>query len=869
MGRVLFFQKGESMKSKVSFISTKLKMPAPRKKYIRREALANKLKSLMEYKVTLIQGSAGSGKTTLLTSFIKENSLTSFKWITMDADANVFSFWNYFLEGVKGYLGEEKDNIFSLFESILHKEDIEKIVVILINQLSLAEDFAIVLDDFHNLSDEYLLETIQFFIKNSSNNVHLIIITRERPSIYFGDLIMSGQLLEIGENDLKFSFKEGASFLKDTMNIELESQMIAKINDLAEGWVGGLQLIALTLAYNGDRFIKDIKVLNKYMVEYLSKEILTALSEKEKDFLIKTSILSYFNEYICNQVLGQENSQGVIEKLLEKNLFIIDINDGEAYRYHNIFDEFLRLKFSQLDSNIKSQIHYNAAVVYEKIGDLDESIKHYFAMKDFLKALALIEKMGQNPKGWSYLSQIPLQWVAKNKELILQRFFYHFCNLELNKCNETLQVLGNQAEDSVSKRIFTFATALLEQRYIEVDLNFLVELNKMDLGNVTKAIILLNIAAFLAFQDKYEKALELAGQVMEIESSLNNPYLKFLTYTLMSQIKEELGDLKESKAIYEQTFRFIDENPLLAPLAANNYIGVAGAYLKNFNLDMAEQSLVKASEIISKSNVSFELGYLINLIELKCLAGKTEEARELIKLNVTKLQKNSLYFPLILRQLVYLKADEELLVSFMNILPNYKEQGSLRVEEKLLYVQVLLLQNRAKEALELVDQALEFTSRKKIKVYLIQGLLLKMSILDHLGGRNNREILNVLREAVYYSWDNKIISPYIFQKELAKKYLVLLREERAKELNLKEKSFINELLGVIHHEETPVASLLTDREAEVLSIIASGATNKEIAQTLCISIATVKTHIINIYSKLQVANRVEAVEKAKKEGLLT
>lgn len=853
------------MRNSVSFISTKLKMPAPRKNYIRREALVKKLESVLEYKVSLIQGSAGSGKTTLLTSFIKENSHVSFKWITMDADTNVFSFWYYFLEATKGYLGKEKDNIFTLFESILHKEDIEKIVVILINQLSLAEDFAIVLDDFHHLNDEYLLETIQFFVKNSPDNVHLILLTRERPALYLGELIMSGQLLEIAEDDLKFSFDEGVRFLKDTLNKELDSQMLAKISDLAEGWVGGLQLIALALANNRDGLIKNIKVLNKYIVEYLSREILAALSLGEKDFLIKTSVLSYFNEYICNQVLEQENSQEIIDRLLEKNLFIIDINEGEAYRYHNIFDEFLKLKFSQLDPKLKEQIHCQAAVAYEKISDLDESVKHYFMIENYQEALGVIEKIGQNPKGWSYLSQIPLQLVAKNKELILQRFFYHYCNLELDKCQETLQFLGNQTNDSFSS-IFSFATALLEQRNIEVDLNFLAELNKMELGNITKAIILLNIAAFLALEDKYEKALELAGQVIATDRSSNNPYLRFFALTLISQIKEELGDLKESKEIYEQTFQFIAENPLLAPLAANNYIGVAGIYLKSFNLAMAEQSLEKASQAVKKIHTSLEMAYLINLIELKCLAGKIEDAKEIIKLNASALQKNSLFFPMVFRQLAFLKADSEILDSFINLCSGYREQKSFRVEEKLLYTQVLMLQNKAEEALELVDQVLEFTRRKKIKMHLIQGLLLKMSILDHLGGRNNRQILNLLREAIYYSCENNIISPYIFQKEVVNKHLAQLREERAKDMNLKEKSFLSELLGILHHEKTD--SLLTEREVEVLSVIASGATNKEIAQTLCISIATVKTHIINIYSKLQVANRVEAVEKARKEGLL-
>ncbi|MDW7674930.1 MAG: LuxR C-terminal-related transcriptional regulator [Bacillota bacterium] len=855
------------MKDDLSFISTKLRMPIPRKNYVRREGLFSKLENMMDYKVTLIQGTAGSGKTTLLTSFIKENPLTTYQWITINPDNNLFSFWYYMLEATKVHLGKEKENIFSLFKSIMQKEDIEKLMVILINQLSLADEFAIVLDDFHLVRDEYLLTTIEFFIKNCSSNVHLVLLTRERPALYLGDLIMAGQLLEIGEEEMKFSSAEGRIFLNETLNIDIDSEMTAKISNLAEGWVGGLQLIALAVVNNRDSVINNIKVLNKYVVEYLSREILDSLSQEEKDFLVHTSVLSYFNEAICNQVLEKHNTKEIINRLLDKNLFIIEIDNGEAYRYHNIFDEFLKVKFSQLNCNKKKQIQLKAAQAYEKIGDFDGSIKHYLEIEQFQEALKVIEKIGQNPKGWSYLSQIPLKWVVENKELLLQRFFYHYCNLELEQCRHTLEVLDSKADDQLSKSISTFAKALIEEQNLEVDLNFLEELKNIDLGEVTKAIMLLNTSAFLAIQDKYNKALELAEQVMTIESNIQNPYLKFFALSLMSQIKEELGDLTECRALYGQIFQLIEENPLLDPLAANSYIGITGIYLKSLNLNMAEQSLTKASQIIKSNYSSLERAYLFNLLELKCLTGEVQEAGELLnKLNISRIQENHLYYFAILKYLIFLQTDKELLNNFVELFTDYRKNHILRMDDKLLYARVLFMQEKVVEALELVDQVLEFTRRNRVKVTLIQGLLLKVDILDHIGGKGSREILNLLREAVHYSYSNNIISPYVFQKELVKKYILQLREERNKNLNLKEKSFLNQLVGAFHQDETE--SLLTEREVEVLSVLASGATNKEIAETLCIGVATVKTHIINIYSKLQVANRVEAVEKAKKEGIV-
>lgn len=843
------------MKNRVHFISTKLKMPAPRKNYIPRKALISKLRELMEYKVTLIQGAAGSGKTTLMASYIKETNLTSCKWLTIDAETDVFSFWYYFLEAVKEYLGDEKDQILSMFESILHKEDIEKIIVILINRLSTEDDFAVVLDDFHHIHDEVLLKTIQFFINNSSDNVRLVLLTRESPVLYLGELRMSGRLLEIGNDGLKFSFDEGACFLKDILNVELDSQVIAKINDLAEGWVGGLQLIALALASKQKSFIHDIKGLNKYVIEYLTQEILASLNEQEKDFLINTSILSYFNQRICDEVLEQDNSQEIIDTLLEKNLFIMEIDDGEAYRYHHIFHEFLRQQFCRLNPGSRKKNHHRAALAYEKIGDLDESIKHYLIIEHFQDALAVVEKMGQNPKGWSYLKQIPLQWIAGYKELAWQRFFYHYCHLEFDQCEQLLQVLDGE-----------LAKALLEQRYLKVDHSFFSELDQMNFSLVTKAIILLNISIFLAIQHEHEKALEILGEVMAIENKRSNPYFKVGALTLMSQLKEDQGELKESLEIYEQTLCLIEENPLLAPMAANSLIGMAGIYLKNFNLDLAEQSLAKSRAMIDKSYPILDNAYYITLIELKCLAGEINEAKELFKLKAGDLEKSFLFIHNLFKQLAFIKVDKDVFDRFVQTCAEYTQQNNNRIEDKFILIRVLFLQNKVEEALELADQVLEFTRRNKIKGYLIQGILLKMSVLDSLGSASHREIINLLREAVYYSYDNKIISPYVFEKELVRKYIFRLKEERRKDLNVKERSFVNQLMGMIQQEKTE--SLLTEREIEVLSVLASGATNKQIADTLYISTATVKTHIINIYSKLQVANRVEAVERAKEEGLI-
>ena len=223
------------MNDKIILMSTRLKMPQPRKNYIIREELFSKLDRIDEYSVILVKGCAGSGKTTLITSFANENPMSNLKWIALDESCNnVFLFWNYFIEAVSEYLGRSKQDFISLFDSNLQKSNFEKLITLLINELDNLDDIFIVLDDFYYLTDSFLIHTIEFFLKNVSDNVHLILITRQEPLLYLGAINMEGKLLVIDENDLKLSKEYGMRFLKDTLKLNLNPETLDYINVISE-----------------------------------------------------------------------------------------------------------------------------------------------------------------------------------------------------------------------------------------------------------------------------------------------------------------------------------------------------------------------------------------------------------------------------------------------------------------------------------------------------------------------------------------------------------------------------------------------------------------------------------------------------------
>ncbi|RFM19072.1 hypothetical protein C1147_13675 [Clostridium botulinum] len=168
----------------------------------------------------------------------------------------------------------------------------------------LKRGYFIVFDDYQYIKDEFLNSTLEYLIKYSSTNVHYIFLTREELPLYLGEIRLQGQLLEIEEESLRFSKEENLSFIKNTLNIELAENVIEKIFNISEGWIAGIQLIALALKSRKDNMFSDISVLNKYVIEYLTEEILKQLSEEERNFLVKTSILNYFNMESCNYILN-------------------------------------------------------------------------------------------------------------------------------------------------------------------------------------------------------------------------------------------------------------------------------------------------------------------------------------------------------------------------------------------------------------------------------------------------------------------------------------------------------------------------------------------------------------------------------------
>lgn len=858
------------MSGKIKFISTKLKMPAPRRNFVKRAELFKKLENIADYRVVLVKGVAGSGKTTLLTSFIRDFDQLPFKWLTVESDNNnIFSFWYYFVETVADYLGEMKDEIASLFDAVLQKEDIDRLIEILINQLDGEKQLAIVIDDFHHLEDETLVITIEFFIKHMPDNVHIVILTREDPKIYFSDLIMRGAILYIDDTLLKFSPQEGISFLTDSLELNLNKEVINEINNLCEGWVGGLQLAALACSNRSPKVAEDIKIYNKYALEYLSKEILDSLPEKHRSFLIKTCNLSYFNWDICNKLLSIQNSRKIIQELVDKNLFIICIDEErELYRYHNIFGEFLKLRFSMLDEDEKNELLKRAALIFKEAGDLEESIRLSYCNKDYENMLELLKILEPNYKGWVYLPRIPMQYLKVNLDFVIQLFYYYYYNADYKAIENMVEACRKETEDQNIWRFIKIVKSILVDFDMCTELLTVDEIEQFQVSVTTKSILYLKTAAFYYIKYDLQKALQFIEKAEIPDTKDRNPFVRLTVCSLKCGVKEELGDLSDCERLYSELFEYLDQLKLLSNFKLNYYIGLTGIYIKSFKIEKAEEALLIAGESGYTENLYVDAGYLYNLAEVRILQGKKAEGKRLLQqLLHNDAYRNILYTSGIVKLLIYAGGFTSEFAEKYKKMYEECDPSYLRIEDKLAYAKVLHQEGDWQGALALADEILPVARNQKIKYKLVEAILFKINILNSDEAEDTAETHNLIREAVYYSYENKIISPYIYEGMNLVPFLLKLKEEKLKDLKTNERAFINILLENLKKDGGDPA--LSERELEVLKEMSTGATNKEIGNNLCISVSTVKTHIINIYSKLQVSSRIEAVEHARKQKWIT
>ncbi|MFD0678286.1 MULTISPECIES: LuxR C-terminal-related transcriptional regulator [unclassified Paenibacillus] len=846
-------------------VRTKLHIPHVRRDLVARPRLIHKLNEGMKVKLTHVSAQAGYGKTTALSEWAKQcGALVA--WLSLDIrDNDYIQFWS----GVTASIQERIPSFGAEVSSFLEKGlwvALEHALPALLNDLNrLTSELAIVLDDYQFIEHPSIHDSLIYFLERLPSHIHLYLASRSELAIPTAKLLVEGEYNQITMQDLRFQLDEGLIFFRDTTDLRLTSEQVAELHHQTEGWISGLELAAISLKHsvNIAESIHQFNGQHHHISEYLLEEVFRHQSEGMRSFLMATSILSRMNQSLCQAVTGQSNSQQYLERLEQLNLFVIPLDDQRNwYRYHHLFSEFLQRMGSRTHPDKWVQVHREAATWLESHGLDDDAMEHYLAGKHYADAVRLIEK-NLHTLVQSH-SVVLMRWVSalpENSfaEKPMVELFYISVLLgveeweaaftRIERAEARFQTLKGRLSDvewnKVMGNIYFFCavSAYLQRDLVKTSEYYELVEQYMPEGSFFQTMRRNRYHGYDSFCDhlSYINDLHAADAFLSkwavvLGRKTNYPFAGVLLASY-SKLLYEWNRLEEAELYASQALERRDIKPF-----ARVFIQVA------IGASQIQQTLGNASR-------ASEL-----LAELKSQIASPDS-----QLFMSKIEAEQAC--LALRQ----GAVEEALDWMQGCGLAHKDEVSLfHVLEYLALARVLVAGGQLEEALDLLgrlNQLLhkEDRLRDRIKVLILQSVTLK-----RLG--RTETALAQLETALELAEPEGYVRSFVDEGaemfELLSAYLKTESSNLPPKVSLAYLRQLIQALQVTPEESMPLIEILTEQETNVLHLIADGLSNKDIAHRLIIAGETVKSHIKNIYKKLNVNNRVRVLQRARELGIL-
>ncbi len=888
-------------------LKTKLYVPPPRPNLVSRPRLVERLDAGMGHRLVLISAPAGFGKTTLLSEWISQSD-TPVAWVSLDeGDNDPVQFLAYFIAALQTIEKSIGNKALSVLQSP-QPPPIDFLVTNLINDITVVDqDFAFVLDDYHLIDARPVHGILQFLLDHLPDRMHLVIATRADPPLPLARLRGRNQLTEFRAADLCFTTDEAAAFFNKAMHLDLSSDDIALLETRTEGWIAGLQLAALSMQNRQDvtSFIRAFTGDDRHIVDYLAEEVLNRQPEQVQSFLLRTSILDRLSGPLCNAVAERSDAQAMLEMLERGNLFIVPLdNERRWYRYHHLFANLLQHRLQQTQSEEIPDLHLRASEWYADNDLVPEAISHALAGGQSERAAGLLESIAMTLVKQSKLSTLQ-RWLNKLPEgllgdhpwLCVSQAWAHFVSGRLDEIEPLLQKVesrlsmleNNEASETfadgedilghvVSIRAFIVRGRGDLARTIQLSRDGLRRLPKKD--SFARSALALNLGYACLISGELESASKHLEMASTISETNGHPYVALAAIYSLANIEARKGKLRQAAKVYEKALRLGTEWGSGSPLPATGYAYVGmGQVLYEWNdLDEATRHVSRGIELGEQAEdwaIPFR-GY-IALVRLKLAFGAADEAsqaldraRAMAVKSTRVLDDTAEWQPRLWQVRLWLAQGDLAAAGRWAAETESHKVHDVTEFEHLTLARVLIAQDRSGEAVALLDRLLEAAQAGGRTGSVIEILVLRALALEEQG--DTAEALAALQEALTLAEPEGYVRIFVDEGlRMAK----LLRQAASRGIAPK---YVKKLLSAfepkssvkseIRNLQSALVEPLSERELEVLHLIAAGLSNQQIAKELFISLNTVKTHVKNINSKLNVGNRTEATARARELGLL-
>ena len=378
-------------------LATKLHVPHQQSGFVARPRLVDALDGGLARRLILVGAPAGFGKTALLAGWAWPGD-RPVAWLSLDAgDNDPARFWRHAVAA----LDRVRPGIAERMGALLGPPapaSFEGLATALINELAAQpgqDELLLVLDDYHLIDAQQVHEPLLFLLEHLPPGVHLVLASRADPPLPLARLRAGGQLVELRAGDLRFTAEEAAALLRETAGEVLPASAVGALAARTEGWAAGLQLAALSLQGQADPtgFVAAFSGSHRYILDYLTDEVLGGQTDQVREFLLETSVLERLSGGLCDAVTGRTGGQVMLEQVERANLFLVPLDEVRGWwRYHHLFADLLRARLQQQQPGRAAALHRAAAAWCEEHGLADDAVRHALAAGDPAWAARLIER---------------------------------------------------------------------------------------------------------------------------------------------------------------------------------------------------------------------------------------------------------------------------------------------------------------------------------------------------------------------------------------------------------------------------------------------------------------------------------------------
>ncbi len=899
-------------------LATKLTAPRLREGRVARPRLLERLRAATGREFVLVCAPAGFGKSTLLAEWVRDDQ-RAVAWLSLDeGDNDPVRFWRHVAAAVDGARPGVAQRASLLIGG--PASSFTSAVTALVNDLAgSTEDVVLVVDDYHLIHAQHVHRSVEFLLDHLPASLRLVVASRSDPPLPLARLRARGQLAELRAADLRFTLGETTQLMAASAGHDLPEDLAAMLEERTEGWVAGLQLAALWLQGRRDvvGFVEEFSGSHRYVLDYLTEEVLDRQPEDVRTFLLETSVLDRLSGSLCDEVLGRRDSQRLLESVERANLFLLPL-DGERrwWRYHHLFADLLRSRLAREDSARAAALHRGAADWYEHHQLPDDALGHALAGGDDERAARIVEthleeQLLRRNEGATldrWLTALPYAVLQRRPRLFMGQAIVAVLSGRLDDVDALLATVEQSiphAEDQ------PYHPSVGRRASIMTNLGACVALCRADLararGDPAREVAFANAAlAQVGDEDDVLRAMVgyhvaetdwLAGKLVDAERAMSAILAEWATsdeWLVLLRVGFDLGAVQQAQGRLGAALRTYRTLEARAGSAASALAGISqvGAAMVLYERDELREAAAQAAAGVERCRT---LAYgpplvmgLITLAKIRLAAGDRAGALAAIAEAETMPRIGDRRVPLGPR-----RAELALEMGDVAQAADWVRDRGVAVDDEPAYpwdkaytvlAGVLIAQGDPGSAVRMLGRwrALAMAQGRVGHVLVVRVL----EAVAHAAVPDESAALAALAEALTLAAPEGYLRLFLNQgapmADLLRTLLVGRRLEHLVGPDAVPREFLTRLAAAFDRQGTPVLPAarpgavaapglvepLSGREREVLALVAAGKPNRAVAEELFIGVDTVKRHVSHIFMKLGVANRTEAVARARALGLL-